>query len=106
MLEKSRKQANRCLHAAAECPAQLGPNTPECENEGRGECISFFFSHSGWKDQLDGVVNSELLITEDVEIALLDRDQCNIEQSTSFMITKFGDLEEITAPVTPAGYFW
>lgn len=105
MLEKSRKQANRCLHAAAECPAQLGPNTPVCENEGPGECISFF-SHSGWKDQFDGVVNSELLITDDVEIALLDRDQCNIEQSTSFMITKFGDLEEITAPVTPAGYFW
>lgn len=44
MLEKSRKQANRCLHAAAECAAQLGPNTPECENEGRGECISFFFA--------------------------------------------------------------
>lgn len=64
MLEKSRKQANRCLHAAAECPAQLGPNTPECENEGRGECISFFFSHSCWKDQLDGVVNSELLIAD------------------------------------------
>lgn len=68
--------------------------------------VYLFLSHSGWKDQLDGVVNSELLITEDVEIALLDRDQCNIEQSTSFMITKFGDLEEITAPVTPAGYLW
>lgn len=41
--------------------------------------VYLFLSHSGWKDQLDGVVNSELLITEDVEIALLDRDQCNIE---------------------------